>query len=518
MVAPARTPDETAGAGGTVLEVRDVTKRFGAVTAVDGVSLSVATGEVLALVGENGAGKSTLMKLLTGAHQPDEGELRIDGEPTRLAHPADARDRGIAIIHQEFTLLPARTVAQNVFLGREPTRRLGVVDDARMVAETDAVLERLDVGGVIDARQPVEQLSVARQQMVEIAKAVSTEARVLVMDEPTAALSPAESETLFALVEQLRAAGVGVVYITHRLEEVFRLADRVVVLRDGAVVQERRNDETLTEHDVVRAMVGRELDEYYPEPARPEEVGAVRLATRQARNARVGPLDLEVRSGEILGVGGLEGAGQRELADGIFGLEPFTQGQVLVDGRDVTPRGPRAAIASGIGYVTADRKGDGLVLQLSVAVNAELTVRSVGASSRRRGTETPSVEDYLRDLEVRLRSVTQPVGELSGGNQQKVVLTKWLSADADVLVLHEPTRGIDVGSKAAIHDVLRDLARRGLAVMMISSDLPELLGVSDRLLVMREGRIVGELPRGASEHDVMELATGVGADATEVSA
>ena len=487
-----------------VLEMVGMTRRFGAVTAVDDVSLTCRRGEVLALVGENGAGKSTLMKLMTGVHRPDAGEMRLDGEPVRFRHPVDARDRGIVIIHQELTLLPYRTVAQNVFLGREP-RRAGRVDVARMRAETDALLRRLGVRDVVAPDTPVHTLSVARQQMVEIAKALSAEARVLVMDEPTAALSQSETETLTGLVRQLRGDGVGVVYISHRLHEVMALADRVVVLRDGSVVGERLVDDELRETDLVRLMVGRDLDDYYPEPGSPDDLGDVLLRLEGAANAHVGPLDLQVRAGEVVGIGGLEGAGQQEVAEAVFGVEPFTEGRVVVAGTDGAPGSPRQAISAGLGYATADRKGDGLVLGQPILVNAELSQRAVGADAETRSR----AERYLGDLDVRCASYRQAVGDLSGGNQQKVVLAKWLTAQAKVLLLHEPTRGVDVGSKAAIHDVLRDLARRGLGVVMISSDLPELIGASDRLVVMRDGRFVGELGHGAEEDDVMRLATGV---------
>ncbi|MEE8600325.1 sugar ABC transporter ATP-binding protein [Euzebya tangerina] len=489
-----------------ILEARALTKRFGALVAVDAVDLTIAPGSVTAVVGENGAGKSTLMKLLTGVHRPDAGDLVVDGQSVRFKHPLEARRAGISIIHQELSILPERSVAQNVFLGVEPRAR-GVVDRRAMHRATQALLDRL---GVADAVRPDDRagdLTLARQQMVEIAKALAVDARVLIMDEPTAALAPQEAAALFTLIGDLATAGTAVVYISHRLEEVFHLADRVVVLRDGQRVAERDVGE-LTEQDVVRLMVGRDLDEYYPDWAGPEDIGEVVLRLDAVRNERVGPISLSLRRGEVLGIGGLEGAGQAELADGIFGLVPFTHGSVDVAGTRLDVQSPRQAVAGGIGYVTADRKGEGLVVTLSIRTNAGMTA----AALRRTEGLRDRIIALLDRFALKYRSAEQPVAELSGGNQQKVVLTKWLTADVDVLLLHEPTRGIDVGSKAEIHTVLRDLATQGMGVVMISSEIPELLGVSDRVVVLRRGTVAGELPADASEEDVMSLATGITLD------
>ena len=491
-----------------LLEMRGITKRFFGVPVLDGVDLDVIAGEVHAVVGENGAGKSTLMKTLAGAHQPDAGTILLDGAEVRFSHPREAQERGVSIIYQEFNLLPERTVAQNIFLGREPTQ--GPLVDSRAMDEATAkLLAELGVEHAISPRSPVRELSVAQQQTVEIAKALSFEARLLVMDEPTAALSPHEVEALFERVRLLQSRGLAVIYISHRLKEVFDLARRITVLKDGRKVDTVAS-ESVTSGQLVRMMVGRELDHYFPPRAAAAEIGAVRLRVQGGAVDRLHDIDLQVRAGEIVGIAGLAGAGRTEVARAIFGVEPFTAGVVELDGKPVRIRSPRQAIRAGIGFLTEDRKREGLVLPQSVRDNTLLALRTIGrARAVERASDKPrSVVDLARLVELRAASLEQEVRFLSGGNQQKVVLAKWLATQARILIFDEPTRGIDVGAKAGIHELMRELARSGAAVVMISSELPEVIGMSDRILVMRDGTIAGELAAGASEAEIMLLATG----------
>ncbi len=487
----------------TMLTMHGISKSFLGVRVLHGVSLDLAAGEVHALVGENGAGKSTLMKILAGEHVPDEGTITLDGTEHAFTHPAQAQAAGIGIIHQEFALLAHRTVAENVFLGREPTRR-GLVDRRTMETRTAALLDEVGVSG-ITPRTYVRELSVARQQTVEIVKALASDVRVLVMDEPTAPLADHEAGLLHTLVRRLADRGLGILYISHRLREVFDLSRRITVLKDGRHVTTVPTARTDTDQ-VVRAMVGRELSAYYPPRARPDDIGDVRLNVRGGANGRLTGIDLTLRAGEVTGIAGLQGSGRTSLARALFGAAPFTAGTMTVDGTELRPASPRQAIRAGIALVTEDRKAEGLALRQSVRDNALLVTRAVPARDR-----PPAARELTALLErVRLhaRGDDQQTQYLSGGNQQKVVIAKWLAARPRVLLFDEPTRGVDVGAKAAIHTLVRDLAREGLAVLMVSSELPELIGMSDRILVMSEGRIAGELPPGAAEEDVMHLATG----------
>jgi ribose transport system ATP-binding protein len=490
--------------GAPLLEMRGITKGFLGTVVLDEVDLDCRAGEVHAVVGENGAGKSTLMKVLAGVHPPDAGEIVIAGEPRTFHHPVQAQAAGVATIYQEFNLLPERTVAENVWVGREPGR-FGLVDRGRMEAETQRLLDETGERS-LGPRTLVGTLSVAQQQVVEVVKARSLDARILVMDEPTAALAGDEVEALLGLVRRLRDRGLAVLYISHRLREVFAVADRITVLKDG------RRVDTVTAADttpgrLVRAMVGRELDAYFPDRAGDDDLGGVRLAVRGGGNAVLRDIDLEVRAGEIVGIAGLQGAGRTELARAIFGADPFTEGTVEIDGVPRRMRSPRTGIAAGLGFLTEDRKAEGLTVGQSVRDNTLLGRRS-GAAPRRRAAVRATVEDLARSTELRARSLEQEVRFLSGGNQQKVVLAKWLALDPGVLLFDEPTRGIDVGAKAAIHDLMRDLARQGRAIVMISSELPELIGLSDRIVVLHEGRIAGELAAGATEQEVIALAAG----------
>ncbi|MEE1740378.1 sugar ABC transporter ATP-binding protein [Streptomyces sp. BE147] len=491
-----------------MLTMQGVSKSFLGVRVLHDVGLDLEAGEVHALVGENGAGKSTLMKILAGEHTPDTGTITLDGTTHSFGHPAQAQAAGIGIIHQEFALLPHRTVAENVFLGREPTRR-GLVDRRAMERRTAELLARIDETG-ITPRTPVRELPVARRQTVEIVKALACDVRVLVMDEPTAPLAGHEVARLSALVRRLAASGLGILYISHRLPEVFDLSDRVTVLKDG------RHVTTLTTRDtdpgtVVRAMVGRELGAYYPPRARPEELGDTVLAVSGGANSRISGIDLSLRAGEVVGVAGLQGSGRTSLVRALFGAAPFTAGSMTVAGEPLRPARPREAIGAGIALVTEDRKGEGLALRQSVRDNALLVTRSGATRSGATRGGPPAgraVTALLERVRLRARGEDQEVQYLSGGNQQKVVIAKWLAARPRVLLFDEPTRGVDVGAKAAIHTLVRELAREGLAVLIISSELPELIGMSDRVIVMADGRPAGELPAGATEEAIMRVATG----------
>ncbi|MQA74592.1 MAG: ATP-binding cassette domain-containing protein [Solirubrobacterales bacterium] len=484
--------------------MRDIGKEFLGVRVLEGIDLDCDRGEVHAIVGENGAGKSTLMKILAGAYTASAGEIRIDGEPASFNHPLEAQHAGVAIIYQEFNLLPDRTVAENVFLGREPRRGM-LVDRGAMEERTRELLAELAPDDPISARELVGQLPVARQQTVEIAKALSLDARILVMDEPTAALAAHEVERLFDRVRRLRERGLAVLYISHRLREVFDLAQRVTVLKDGKRVTTKPVGE-VTPPELVRLMVGRELDDYFPPRAGPEGRGDLRLRLRDAGNATISGIDLDVHAGEIVGIAGLQGSGRTELARAIFGVEPLLSGTLELDGTQRRIRSPHAAIAAGVGFVTEDRKSEGLALAQPVRDNISLAWRGLRRAFRRE--HALGIAELARAVELRSRGLGQEVRFLSGGNQQKVVLAKWLATEPRLVIFDEPTRGIDVGARAGIHDLIRGLAKEGVAVLMISSELPEVIGMSDRVVVLRGGTIAGELAAGPSESEIMFLATG----------
>jgi ribose transport system ATP-binding protein len=490
--------------GDVAVRLRGIGKRFPGVIANDDVNIDVRRGTIHAIVGENGAGKSTLMKILCGAYRPSDGEIRIDGEPVSFHHPLEGQQAGVAIIYQEFNLLPDRTVAENIFLGREPRR--GVLIDRRgMEDRARELLTELAPDDPISPRELVGNLPVARQQSVEIAKALSLDSRIMVMDEPTAALAAHEVERLFEQIHRLKQRGLAVLYVSHRLKEVFEIADRITVLKDGKRVKTVTSEE-VTSPELVRLMVGRELDQYFPPRAAPEARGPVRLRIRGAGNDLLSGLDLDVHAGEIVGVAGLQGSGRTELARAIFGADPFHYGSVELDGKEIRIGSPRTAVAAGIGFVTEDRKAEGLALAQSVRDNVSLAWRSLGRSVRR--TRELDVGTLVKAVELRFRGLGQEVRFLSGGNQQKVVLAKWLATEPRLVIFDEPTRGIDVGAKAGIHDLIRGLANEGVAVVMISSELPEVIGMSDRIIVMRQGSIAGELPAGPQESEIMFLATG----------
>ncbi|MEV0148909.1 MULTISPECIES: sugar ABC transporter ATP-binding protein [unclassified Nonomuraea] len=488
------------------LALAGVSKSFGAVRALRDVSIELHAGEAHALAGENGAGKSTLVKTLAGVHRPDQGRILLNGEPVVFSGPADAQQAGVAVIYQEPTLFPDLSVAENIFMGRQPRRSLGRIDRAAMRAETRELFGRLGVA--LDPGRPTRGLSIADQQLVEIAKALSRDARVLVMDEPTAALSGAEVARLFSVVEALREHGCAVLFISHRLDEIFALCQRVTTLRDGQWIASEPVA-GLTHDDLVRRMVGRDLGALYPKQA--AAVGDVALKVeRLTREGVFTDVSFEVRRGEIVALAGLVGAGRSEVARAIFGIDRWDAGTVTVDGRELPPGSPTAAMGAGLALVPEDRRQQGLVMEMSIERNIGLT----GLRSLRRGptisrrAERDRAADWAARLRLKFARLGDGVGVLSGGNQQKVVLAKWLATEPSVLVVDEPTRGIDVGTKAEVHRLLSELAGQGIAVLMISSDLPEVLGMADRVLVMREGRLSAEIPRAeATEESVMHAAT-----------
>ncbi|SMX70528.1 monosaccharide ABC transporter ATP-binding protein, CUT2 family [Brevibacterium sp. 239c] len=486
-----------------VLSAKGIRKQFFGVEVLHDIALEVHAGTVHGLVGENGAGKSTLMKIIAGVYRRDGGEVRIDGEIVDFAHPVDAGRAGVATVFQEFNLLPDRTVAQNVFLGREPRRR-GLVDVATMRTRTQALLDDLAVEGITpDAK--VGWLTVAEQQIVEIIKALSVDARVISMDEPTAALSDNEVAVLYRVIEALTSKGVAIIYVSHRLQEVFDLCDTITVMKDGALITSRPAAE-MDQAGLVRAMVGRPISAFFPYPEAGTQIGDTVLSVTGGGNEQLDDITLDLRAGEILGLSGLQGSGRSELLSALFGAEPFTRGMLRLDGRTVRIATARQGVRQGLALVTEDRKGTGLVLSQSIRDNALLAIRSV-FPSRTSGMRA-KIPEILESLEVISRNADQEVRALSGGNQQKVVLAKWLATSPRVVLLDEPTRGIDVGAKVAVYTLIRSLARRGVAIILVSSELPEVLGMSDRILVMSDGRIAGELPPSSTEEEVLTLATG----------
>ena len=488
-------------------ELRGVEKAFGGVQALRGVDLALAPGEVHSLVGENGAGKSTLVRILGGVHHPDRGTVAIAGEDVQLHSPRDARARGVAVIHQEPALFPDLDVAENVYMGRQPLDRSRGIDWKRMYREVAELLQSLGVA--LDPRAPVQGLSVADQQLVEIAKALSTDARVVVMDEPTAALSSRETDELFRIIKDLRERGVAVLFISHRLEEVFALSDTVTVLRDGAHVITASAAE-LDTTALIRHMVGRELGDLFPKEA--AEIGEPALEVRGlTREGVFRDVSFSVRRGEIVGLAGLIGAGRSEVARAIFGIDALDGGEILRDGAPVRIGSPHGAMKAGLAFVPEDRQHQGLVLEMAIDDNATLPfVRRLtrfGLVQRRR--EREMAKTFTERLQVKAASLDQTAGSLSGGNQQKVVLAKWLATDPKVLILDEPTRGIDIGTKAEVHRIISSLAGEGIAILLISSELPEVLGMADRVLVMHEGRLTGEFTRDKADQErIMRAATG----------
>ena len=504
---------EAAGAA-PVLELRHAAKSFGAVRALIDGSVDLRAGEVHALLGENGAGKSTLVKILAGVHQPDSGTLKVNGADVTLPGPAAAKAAGIAVIYQEPTLFPDLTVAENMFVGRQPHRSASWIKGGRridrraMLREAAAVFKRLGVP--FDLAWIARGLSIADQQVVEIGKALSLDARVIVMDEPTAALSAAEVERLFEVIRTLKSQGAAVLFISHRLEEVFAICQTVTVMRDGSHVL-TSDLAGLTANDLVRAMVGRELAERPPHAAAVTTGEPVLIVERLTREGVFTDISLTVRSGEIVALAGLVGSGRSEVARAVFGIDRYDAGQVAVHGKQLKKASPTSAMAAGIGFVPEDRRQQGLVMDMSVQQNVALaSLHDLEKGGLiRASAERAMASDWAARLKIKYGRLTDPVSMLSGGNQQKVVLAKWLGRKPSLLIVDEPTRGIDVGTKAEVHNLLAELAGSGVGILMISSELPEVLGVSDRILVMREGTLVAEFSHAvASEEAVMSAAMG----------
>jgi ribose transport system ATP-binding protein len=494
--------------GGEILRLEGIVKRFPGVVALDGIRLDLRTGEVHAVCGENGAGKSTLMKIVSGQYSPDEGTILYKGQPVRFASTAEAQAAGIAIIHQELNLVPHLSVAENLFLAREP-KRGPFVDTRKLNADAIRCLNR--IGLDVAPTTLVGTLSIAQQQMVEIAKALSFDAQVLIMDEPTSSLTESETVQLFRIIQELRTNGVAILYISHRLDEMAQIVDRVTILRDGRHIS-TDDYAALTVNDIVARMVGRSLDDAFPE-RQSVPTDEVLLNVRDVRREGVfGPVSFELRKGEILGFAGLMGAGRTEVARGIFGADRLDGGSIELHGRAVTIHSPREAIQHGIAYLSEDRKQEGLALGMSVAAN--ITLANVAAISSRTGflrfdEEAEVAGRYVQELAIRTPSIDQIVRNLSGGNQQKVVIGKWLYRGSKILFFDEPTRGIDVGAKFAIYGLMDRLAADGVGVVLISSELPELLGMTDRIAVFHEGQITAVLEtKQTNQEEIMHFASG----------
>ncbi|MBU2867406.1 sugar ABC transporter ATP-binding protein [Pacificibacter marinus] len=492
-----------------LVEMKGIEKRFPGVHALKGVQFDLKPGEVHALMGENGAGKSTLMKIMSGIYVPDGGEMFVDGKPVTPDSPRAAQELGIGIIHQELSLMNDLTAAQNVLIGREPRRSFGRLDEPALNAKTAEIFASLNLA--MDPRTKVGTQTIARQQLIEIAKALSYNPRVLIMDEPTAALNDTEISELFKVIDKLKTDGVGIVYISHRMDEIKRIADRVTILRDGAYIDTVEAADTPLK-TIIQLMVGREVTQSGPDIPDTSQ-NAVALEVRNlSRGKEVRDVSFDVRKGEILGFAGLMGAGRTEVARIIFGADPRDAGEIFVAGQPVDIRTPHAAVEAGIGYLSEDRKHFGLAVDMTVRANvamANLTQFTNRAGVLDEGAMKDVAVDYIEKLGIRTPSDMQDVRLLSGGNQQKVVIAKWLLRDCDVLIFDEPTRGIDIGAKSEIYALLEDLAAQGRAIIVISSELPEVMRLSHRIAVMCEGRLTGILPGGESttQEQIMELAT-----------
>ncbi|MEN5253786.1 sugar ABC transporter ATP-binding protein [Pseudomonas protegens] len=502
-LSPAVAPQEP-----YLLEVLNVSKGFPGVVALANVQLRVRPGTVLALMGENGAGKSTLMKIIAGIYQPDSGELRLKGRPVTFATPLAALQAGIAMIHQELNLMPHMSIAENIWIGREQQNRLGLIDHREMHRCTAALLARLRIE--LDPEEQVGNLSIAERQMVEIAKAVSYDSDVLIMDEPTSAITDKEVAHLFSIIADLKAQGKGIVYITHKMNEVFAIADEVAVFRDGAYIGLQRAD-SLDGDSLISMMVGRELSQLFPQREKP--IGELLLKVRDLRLDGVFKgVSFDLHAGEILGIAGLMGSGRTNVAETLFGITPSDGGEIVLDGQPLRIGDPHRAIEKGLALLTEDRKLSGLFPCLSVLENMEVAVlpHYAGGGFVQQKALRALCEDMCRKLRVKTLSLEQCIDTLSGGNQQKALLARWLMTQPRILILDEPTRGIDVGAKAEIYRLIASLAGEGMAVIMISSELPEVLGMSDRVMVMHEGQLMGTLDRNeATQERVMQLASGL---------
>jgi ribose transport system ATP-binding protein len=497
-----------------LLKVQDVSKGFPGVQALDRVCFELRKGEVHALVGENGAGKSTLMKILSGAYQPDSGTIIYKGREVRFRDAREASAAGIGIIYQELNLVPHLTVAQNIYIGREPRTWLGYIDDRRMIADAAALMGRLNLD--LDPATRLNQLPISKQQMVEIAKALSRESEILIMDEPTSALTESEIDELFKVIHGLRDRGVGIIYISHRLDELKHIVDRITIFRDGRHIA-TSDYAAITMEEIVNRMVGRKLENLFP-PRAQRPAGKTLLQVRNLKRAGVlQDISFDVRQGEILGIAGLMGAGRSELARAIFGADPLDSGEILKDGKRLDIHSPADAIRHGIAYLSENRKEDGLAVKMRLDQN--VTMANLPAVSRRltvisTAEELKAASDYVRNLDIHTSSATQTVNNLSGGNQQKVVLAKWLYRNSSILIFDEPTRGIDVGAKFAIYELIERLSLEGAGIIMISSELPEIMGMTDRVLVLHEGRLTATLQtRDTTQEEILNYAAGLDAQA-----
>ncbi len=491
------------------IEMTGIDKSFSGNQVLSNVNFEVRRGEIHALMGENGAGKSTLIKVLTGIHQCDSGVVKIDGQEVSFNNPKESEEKGLIVIHQELNIIPHLTVAENMFLGKELTYgKTGIMNKKAMKKQTVQSLKRLGVTN-IHPDETAGNLSVGQQQMVEIARAIATDARLVVMDEPTAALTDREIESLFKVVDSLKKQGVSIIYISHRMEEIFNICDRITILRDGTYIGTENIAETSFEA-IVKMMVGRELGEQFPE--RSNSTGDVIFeVSNLARSGYFQDVSFDVKQGEILGVAGLMGAGRSEVMEVIFGFRKKDNGSIKLNGKDLTIKHPRDAVEAGIGFITEDRKSKGLVIDASIRENIALTnLKTISGGGIISGSkENKMVVDLIKRLHVRTTGGGQEVKSLSGGNQQKVVIAKWLGINPKVLILDEPTRGVDVGAKKEIYTIMNELTERGVAIIMISSELPEVLGVSDRVMVMHEGKVTAFLDRDeADQESIMTAATG----------
>jgi ABC-type sugar transport system ATPase subunit len=490
-----------------LLEVDEVRKEFPGVVALDNVKFALKRGTVHALMGENGAGKSTLMKILAGIYTPDSGVFKLRGQAIRLKNPLDALENGIAMIHQELNLMNPMTVAENIWIRREPTNRFGLINHAKMNRMTEALFERLDIN--IDPDIKIGKLSVANRQMVEIAKAVSFNSDVLIMDEPTSALTDKEVGHLFKIIRALRAEGKGIIYITHKMNELFEIADEVSIFRDGKYIATKSSTD-VSRDDIIRMMVGREITQMFPKET--AVIGDVVLSVKDLTLKGVfHDVSFDLRAGEILGLAGLVGSGRSNVAETIFGVTPASSGTISIHGRPVDIRSPSVAMRYGMAFLTEDRKETGCFLALDIQQNTQMAVlqqRYVNFGFIEQGKLTRDAADMANRLRVRTPDMFEPIINLSGGNQQKVLICRWLMTSPKILILDEPTRGIDVGAKAEIHKLISQLAGQGVAIIMISSEMPEVLGMSDRIMVLHEGRMTGILDRkDADQVKIMELAS-----------
>lgn len=489
-----------------ILQMKDIIKVFPGVKALDGVNLELHTGSVMALLGENGAGKSTLMKILSGVYKKDGGEIYYEGKLEDIKGPKDAQGKGIAIIHQELNLIPHLTIGENIFLGREPKTAFGNINWSKLYRESDELLKKLNVNR--SSKELLGSLSLGQQQMIEIAKALSLNAKIIIMDEPTDALTDKETKSLFEVINELKKDGKAIVYISHRLKEIFEICDDITVLRDGKYVGEEKVT-NLTEDKIIEMMVGRKLTEQFPRTD--TKIGDVVLEVKNLSNEYINNISFNVKSGEILGIAGLMGCGRTELAKTIYGHIKKQSGEIYINGNNIENKSAKDGLYNGIAYVSEDRKGDGLILGLSVKENMTISSLDKLISTGRidKTKENKEVKDYIGKMNIKTPSQNQIIKNLSGGNQQKVAIGKALMTNPKVLILDEPTRGVDVGAKKEIYDLINEFKKEGKAVIMISSEMPEILGISDRVLVLSEGKISGEFDiKDATQENIMKSAVG----------